>query len=134
MTCVTEGCGCHSPAHTWFVVFRTVLSVGRYLLFQDFLSQRDSQGCKWRVGHSRALISCPCSLWVIIRLLRIKIETSDVQKCSCQWSTKGILQWNCGTSPCLGRKLGGLVASRGVGTGMNPHPSSVSFEGTCRNS
>lgn len=84
--CVTEGCGCHSPAHTWFVVFRIVLSIRRYLLFQDFLSQRDSWGCKWSVGHGRALISCHCSLWVIIRLLRIKIEIPDVQKCSCQRS------------------------------------------------
>lgn len=60
---------------------------GVILLFQDFLSQRDSQGCKWSVRHGKALISCHCSLWVIIRLLRIKIETPDMQKCSCQWST-----------------------------------------------
>lgn len=30
------GCGCHSPAHTWFVVFRTVLSTGCYPAVSGF--------------------------------------------------------------------------------------------------
>lgn len=42
-TCVTEGCGCHSPAHTCFVAFRAVLSIV-ILLFQDFLSQKRFPG------------------------------------------------------------------------------------------